>query len=113
MFMSNAMKPHGLSLLDYYNGNKGAAQINRRDDGKVAHVPVSVYFRSYDELLPVEYSALELCRGMILNVGAGTGVHSSVLQEKGFEVCALDVSEEACQVMRDKGRTMHRFLRIR
>lgn len=101
--MFSAMKLYGKSLLDYYNGDESAVQAYRRDDGKTVQVPVSAYFRSYHNLFPLESEAIELCRGKVLNVGAGTGVHALILQEKGFEVFALDISEEACEVMRDRG----------
>ncbi len=38
-----------------------------------------------------------------MDVGAGVGIHSLYLQDKGFDVCAMDVSPEACEVMKKRG----------
>ncbi len=48
-----------------------------------------------------EEAALELCRGRVLDAGAGTGVHE--LQKRGFEVRAIDVLPEAVAIMRGRG----------
>ena len=38
----------------------------------------------------------------MLDVGAGTGIHSLYLQKNGFEVCAKDISPEAVSIMKDR-----------
>jgi SAM-dependent methyltransferase len=55
------------------------------------------------ELPEVEALALELCRGRVLDIGAGTGRHSLLLQEEGFAVAALDRSPVALQIMAERG----------
>ncbi len=55
------------------------------------------------ELPEVEALALELCRGRVLDLGAGTGRHSLLLQEEGFAVAALDRSPVALQIMAERG----------
>lgn len=101
--MENSMTPYGLLLMDYFNGDKNIRQTIKRDDGKLIQIPVDIYYRSYEELFSLEKQAIKLCQGKILNIGAGTGVHSIILQNMGFEVCAIDVSEEACDIMRKRG----------
>jgi cyclopropane fatty-acyl-phospholipid synthase-like methyltransferase len=39
----------------------------------------------------------------VLDVGAGTGCHSLVLQEQGFQVTAIDISRHAVEVMQASG----------
>ena len=97
------MKPNGLALLDYIQGNTSETIILERDDGYAEPMPVSVYFRKPEDFYPHEHKALELCHGRILDIGAGTGVHSLVLQERGFSVTAIDISYEAVDVMKHFG----------
>lgn len=99
---ADAMKPYGMSLLDYHQGYISAAVEIVRDDGLVTPLPASIFFRPAEEF-EIERRALGLARGHVLDVGAGTGIHSMFLQEKGLKVCALDTSPEAIQVMRGRG----------
>lgn len=48
-------------------------------------------------------SLLILCFGNVLDIGAGAGRHSLVLQNKGLDVFAIDISPEAVEIMRKKG----------
>ncbi len=99
---AEAMKPYGMSLLDYHEGYISAAVEVVRDDGLVTLLPASTFFRPA-HAYEIERTALELTRGRVLDVGAGTGLHSIFLQEKGLKVCAIDMSAEAIQVMQDRG----------
>jgi 2-polyprenyl-3-methyl-5-hydroxy-6-metoxy-1,4-benzoquinol methylase len=56
---------------------------------------------------------LELCRGRVLDVGAGTGVHTLYLQDRGFDVCAIDVLPDAVEIMRRRGTRDARLADIR
>jgi len=97
-----AMKPYGLALLDYHRGNLDTTLIIHRDDGWEDELSIKTFFR-HPQDFEVERIALDLCRGHVLDVGAGTGLHSLLLQDKGLSVCAIDVLPEAVQIMRDKG----------
>jgi len=46
---------------------------------------------------------LESCFGKILDIGAGVGPHSLKLQKLGLEVYAIDISTEACKIMKKRG----------
>jgi len=68
--------------------------------------PVEEFYRPDDQPLPeLERKALGLCRGRILDLGAGAGRHALELQHRGFEVTAIDVAPEAVQVMAERGVT--------
>jgi SAM-dependent methyltransferase len=98
-----AMEPHGAALLAYWEGDPRAELILRREDGQEGRLPVSHFFRPPSAFTPLEQTALEHCRGHVLDVGAGTGLHSLVLQERGLRVTAIDVSCQAVQIMAQRG----------
>ena len=100
---SEAMTLHGKSLLDYYNGDRTAEIILRRDDGFKTVLPISVFFRSEAEFFPDEIEAINLCRGTVLDIGAGSGIHSLVLQSRGLKVTAIDIDPNAVEIMIDRG----------
>src|SRR5690606_11951309 len=56
-----------------------------------------------NEMPEIEKTALKLCRGKVLDVGAAAGCHALVLQKKGLEVTALEKSELAVAVMEKRG----------
>jgi len=97
-----AMKPYGLALLDFHSGDLEASFIICRDDGYMDSFPVSTSFRASTDI-NIEQIALDNCRGRVLDVGAGTGLHSLYLQNQGLSVCAIDISPEACEIMRRLG----------
>jgi SAM-dependent methyltransferase len=96
------MKPYGLALLDYHKGNKFACCTIIRDDGLTSELPIDTFFRPAQSL-ELEKYALDRCYGHILDAGAGAGIHSLFLQEKGLKVCAIDVIPEAVQIMVESG----------
>ncbi len=99
----DAMAPYGQSLLDYLAGDASASVVVRRDDGYTDDLPASEFFRSPSGFSAIEQRALKLCRGHVLDVGAGAGCHSLVLQERGTDVLAIDVSPQAIEVMSRRG----------
>ena len=51
----------------------------------------------------VERRALDMAAGRTLDVGAGAGCHSLVLQNRGLHVTAIDLSPLAVDTMRQRG----------
>jgi SAM-dependent methyltransferase len=66
-------------------------------------IPVAALFRSFEEMPPQEQEAIRLCRGRVLDVGAGSGCHSLVLMERGYDVVAMDISQLSVDVMKERG----------
>ena len=98
-----AMEPYGAVLVAYFAGDTGAALILRRDDGQGAQLPVSHFFRPPSAFTPIEEAALAHCSGHVLDMGAGTGLHTLVLQQRGFRVTAIDISPQAVEIMAHRG----------
>lgn len=93
---------YGQALQDYAAGKEKTLYLET-SYGTREEMPVSHYFRDYDGLPDIEIIALQFCSGQILDVGAGAGVHSLILQENNHTVTALEVSPGACRVMKEAG----------
>jgi hypothetical protein len=93
----------GQAYLDYWGGDTKAAYFYERDDGFKEQHLLGEYFRSPSEFFPLEKTALDLCDGYVLEVGAGVGSHALFLQENGFRVMANDIAGGAAEVMSARG----------
>ncbi|WP_069658249.1 class I SAM-dependent methyltransferase [Arcticibacter eurypsychrophilus] len=71
--------------------------------GEPEEMPVEVFFRDEEDMTPIELSALKSCKGTILDIGAGVGSHALLLQDFFADVTALEISKEACSIMKDRG----------
>ena len=98
VLVKDPWKPHGLALLDYFHGDTDAEVIVHSAAGEHIVFPVSIFFRKPQQFSPLENTALELCRGRVLDIGAGTGCHSLYLQDHGLSVCAVDILPDAVEV---------------
>ncbi|TDQ09408.1 class I SAM-dependent methyltransferase [Pedobacter metabolipauper] len=74
---------------------------NSYDDPE--EMPVDIYFRDEDEMPELELKAMELCKGRVLDVGAGVGSHALVLQGRGFDITGMDISASAVNIMKQRG----------
>jgi len=99
---SDAMAPYGQALLDYFNGDAKATVVVEREDGLRSDMPVGAFFREETKFSLIDQAALALCREHVLDVGAGAGCHSLVLQQRGHPVLAVDVSPAAVEIMRKR-----------
>lgn len=97
------MTPYGLGLLSFFEGHTGAQIIIRRDDGIEIPLPASHFFRSASQFTPIENKAIKKSYGQILDIGAGTGIHSLALQASGFTVTAIDIDPNAVRIMAARG----------
>ena len=66
-------------------------------------IPLTTLFRSYESMPKIERKALDMAKGRVLDVGAGAGCHSLVLQERGLDVTAIDISPLSVETMKERG----------
>jgi SAM-dependent methyltransferase len=95
--------PYGRALLAYFEGDHDAELLLRRDDGLESIIPVRYFFREEADFSILERTAIDQCNGTVLDVGAGTGLHSLSLAARGLKVNAIDISPEAVEIMKRRG----------
>lgn len=95
--------PIGAAIKDYYSGNEEGKILVKSDVAGEEYFMVKYFFRTINQMPALERMALEACRGKILDIGAGAGCHSIILQNRKYEVTALEKSEEASKVMTRMG----------
>lgn len=94
---------YGKALMNYWNDPKDQIIKVHSDIAETDSYPISWFFRSTEEFPELEKMALDLCKGRVLDVGAGTGIHSLALQEKGMDIEAIDISDGAVEIMKKRG----------
>jgi len=93
----------GEALVDYYQGKRGKTLWLHNNYGEKEEMPIGIFFRTPQDFPELEFIALSLCDGTVLDVGAGAGSHCLYLQERGFNVTALELSQKACTLMKARG----------
>ncbi|RPD48482.1 class I SAM-dependent methyltransferase [Hymenobacter sediminis] len=100
---STTPDPVGQALLAYQQGHLSATIAVHSSVADEEELPAAYFFRSLWEMPEMERTALEECRGRVLDLGAGAGCHALELQQRGFVVKAVDISAGAVQVMQERG----------
>lgn len=93
----------GRAILDYQTNNEPQDLITETNISEADEMSVEYLFRSFKEMPKLEQKALQLSKGKILDVGCGAGSHSLYLQEKGYDVTSIDISENAIQACQLRG----------
>jgi len=97
------MDVFGKALSDFYTKGKADVLWLHNSYDEPEEMPVDVFFRAEDEMPPLEHYALSRCYGNVLDVGAGVGSHTLILQELGHKVTAIDISADAVKIMQQRG----------
>jgi len=97
------MDVFGEALKDQYTKPPSETLWVHNSYDEPEEMPVEIYFRDESEMPDLELKALELCRGKVLDVGAGVGSHALVLQSRGFDVTGMDISASAVEIMNQRG----------
>ena len=93
----------GKAILDFQTNNSPKDIITETNISDADEMSVAYLFRDYNEMPKLEQKALQLAKGKVLDVGCGAGSHSLYLQEKGFEVTSIDISENAIKACQLRG----------
>lgn len=93
----------GQAISEYFYGGKEYKLWVHDKHGPRVEMIVPIYFRSPESMPELELMAIDLCTGKTLDIGAGAGSHALLLQEKGIDVTAIDISEGAVEVMKERG----------
>ena len=95
--------PMGRAIYEYFTTGKAGKLRVFSSQFDEDELPVKDLFRTLEQMPLLEQKALQLAYGRILDVGAGSGCHSLVLQEMGKESLAIDISPWAVEVMKKRG----------
>lgn len=91
--------PMGSAIKEYHQTGKAGKLRVLSSMFDEDEIPVVHLFRSLQEMSPLEQKALSMAHGRILDVGAGAGCHSVLLDD----VTAIDISPLSCEVMQERG----------
>ena len=101
--LSKDKDPMGAAILDYQKSGRAGRLRVLSSMFEEDEMPVKHLFRKVEEMPMLEQKALQLTKGRVLDIGAGSGCHTLALQEKGLEVKAIDISPLSCEAMELRG----------
>ena len=93
----------GNAWLDFWRNKSSAPLLIHTSYGTTEEIPIDYFFRDATAFPPLEQYALSVCRGHVLDVGAGTGVHALYLQQQGLIVTTLEVSAIGVRIQQERG----------
>jgi len=97
------MDVFGKALSDIYNKDEADTLWLHNSYGEPEEMPLEFFFRDDEDMPVLELQALKMCSGSVLDVGAGVGSHALLLQAFNIDVTAIDISEAAIDIMKDRG----------
>ncbi len=106
----------GKAILDFQTNNSPEDLITETTISVADEMSVDYLFRSFNQMPKLEKKALQLAKGKVLDVGCGAGSHALYLQEKGFDITAIDISAnaiKACQLRGVKEARVQNILDLR
>ena len=90
--MNSNMDPMGRAIADYHKARTADRLRVFSPMFEEDEIPLATLFRRYEDMPLIERKALDMAKGKTLDVGAGAGCHSLVLQQRGVDVTAIDIS---------------------
>ena len=97
------MDPMGRAIAEYWKTKKADRLRVFSPMFEEDETPLTTLFRKYEDMPEIECKALDMAKRKTLDVGAGSGCHSLVLQEKGIDVTAIDISPLSVETMKERG----------
>ena len=101
--MNSKMDPMGRAIADYYETGKADRLRVFSPMFEEDEIPLRTLFRTYKSMSSIEQKAIELAKGRTLDVGAVSGCHSLILQQRGIDVTAIDISPLSVETMKQRG----------
>lgn len=93
----------GRAIAEYFKNKKASKLRVFSPMFEEDEIPLPTLFRSYKAMPEIEKKALDMAKGKVLDVGAGAGCHSLILQERGIDVTAIDISPMSVETMKQRG----------
>jgi len=93
----------GLAFKHQLESKDPIYHVIERDDGYIDVCPTDIYFEPRKSWPAQEREILNYVISPILDIGCGAGRHSLYLQDQGYDIVALDVSEGALFVAKQRG----------
>ena len=101
--MNSNMDPMGRAIADYHKAGTADRLRVFSPMFEEDEIPLATLFRRYEDMPLIERKALDMAKGKMLDVGAGAGCHSLVLQQRGVDVTAIDISPLSAATMSERG----------
>lgn len=99
LITDRAKDPLGNMLLDFLDGRSDAFVTVESTTLEMWKMKGETMFRTFKAMNRIERKALSLCRGKILDAGAGSGCHSRYLHKRKMDVYSIDISPGCVEVM--------------
>ncbi len=93
---------YGQALHDYYY-RRNHKLLLYNNYGPKEEMPIALFFRDMEKMPTIETKAMSLCKGKVLDIGAGVGSHALILQKQGIDVTAIERSALAVEIMKKRG----------
>ncbi len=100
--LSTAWAPYERVMRDYFRGKQDATLVVY-DNFERDEAPIAYFFREEDQFSPIDHKAVELARGKVLDVGAGSGCHTLALQRRGLDVTTLELLPDLIEIQKQRG----------
>lgn len=94
---------YGTALYDFFKKEYESDLIVDTSYGKAEVIPIELFLKTQKQFTSLEHFALNLCKGKILDIGAGSGSHALYLQKKRKDVTALEISPLCARLMKERG----------
>jgi len=94
----------GQAIYDYHFNNATENLITETNISEKDEMDVSYLFRDFENMPKIEQKAITMSYGKVLDIGAGAGSHSLLLQNNfKLDVKAIDVSKKAIATCNARG----------
>jgi len=101
--LAEPFEPYARALSDHWARKRPVPFYLRGTFGPFVRQSSLQGFEPMKHRRALEEAALALCRGRVLDAGAGAGRHSLLLREAGHEVVSIDTSPILVELMKQRG----------